>query len=61
MFKRLRRNTLLIEYILLALKVQWRGAVGHKGHMPLMNQIRGRHMSPLNLPLIKFEIVCFCP
>ena len=33
----------------------------HKGNMPLMNQIRGVIGSPLNMPLIKLEVVCSCP
>ena len=37
-------------------------ALEHKGQMPLMNQINGwEHMPALNMPLMKFEIVCFCP
>ena len=37
------------------------GAEGHKGYMHFLNQIRGAYASPLNMPLIEFEIVCFCP
>ena len=31
------------------------GVVGHD------KSKQGRHIPPLNMPLIKFEIVCFCP
>ena len=34
--------------------------VGHKGHMPMKNQIKGAYAIPLNMPLMKFEIVGFC-
>ena len=37
-------------------------AVGHRGHMSLMNQIRGwGHMPPISMFLMKFKIVCFSP
>ena len=34
--------------------------VGHKENKPLKNIIRGQ-MCPSNMPLMKFEILCFCP
>ena len=54
------RNRNYMDYLILE-DIEVYGAVGHKVHIPLMNQISGCICSPLNMPLMKFEIVCsFC-
>ena len=61
MYSLYKRAGLKIELWLILMSSDVCEAVGHKGNLPLMNQISKGICPPLNMSQIKFEIVCFCP